>query len=480
MEKTIFVLFGATGDLSKRKLLPALYNIYLEKKEKSNFEIFGCATKNFKDESFRNFAMESLTNFGNFKEVNTNFIDNIFYNSIDFSNEEGYKYLIDRINLKTENFESELIFYLAVPPNLFSTVIHNLDLVGINKHNPSKIKIIFEKPFGSNLKSARDLNNNLIKVFDEEQIYRIDHYLGKDAVQNFLVLRFANSLFEPIWNSHYIDNIQITAYEEIGVEQRAKYYDKSGALRDMVQNHLLQMLSLIAMEAPTDLCAEKIRDEKVKVLSSIKTLDENNPNQVVFGQYKEGKINGEIVKSYLQEEGIEENSKTETFVALKLEIDNWRWAGVPFYLRTGKRMNKKGTTIVVEFKKIPSILYNKNNTLVSNKLLIEVQPDASISLQFNIKSEKTKDKVIPVTAEFDHKKFSGLNTPEAYQILLSEVFKEDQSLFTRWDGVEVSWKIIDNLVECKNNCPMIYKYESGSNGPDAAKKLLERDNRQWY
>lgn len=488
-KNTIFVIFGATGDLTKRKLIPAFYNLYKNGKLPEKFRILGASGTDLNDERFRDKAIDSLNNFDKDKinlNIDNNFLSKIFYNQLDLTTIDGYKYLLDRINsfLKQDNnnlIKTEIICYLAIPPQLFETVLSHLDSIGFNKYNKNKtIKIIFEKPFGFDLKSAQNLNESLMKVFDENQVFRIDHYLGKDAVQNFLAVRFANSIFEPVWNHRYIDNIQITAFEKLGVEQRAGYYDKAGALRDMVQNHLLQMLSYIAMEPPTELVSNKIRDEKAKVLSSIKKISEDGGNNVIFGQYDKGLIDKKEVKSYLKEDGIKENSRTETFVAAKFEIDNWRWSNVPFYLRTGKRMSKKGTVIVIEFKKLPSILFNKNDDLEPNRLIIEVQPDASIDMLFNIKSTESKHAVTPIVAQFDKKHFADLNSHEAYENLFVEILKGDQSLFTRWDGVKASWEIVDSMVNCKDNCPIIYKYEAGSTGPIQSEKLLENDSRKWY
>jgi len=476
-KKRIFVIFGATGDLTKRKLIPAFYSLYFNSKLNKNFTILGVAGSKFSDEDYRKKSIEFIKDFCHTdkKKPCDYFLSKIFYNQLDLTEIDGYKYLIEKIN-SISNSNTEIICYLAIPPQLFKIVLAHLNSVGLNKNNEKNIKIVFEKPFGFDLQSAQDLNENLMRVFNEKQIYRIDHYLGKGAVQNFQVVRFANSILEPIWNKRYIDNIQITAFEELGVMQRARYYDKAGALRDMVQNHLLQMLSYVAMEPPITLDSNKIRDEKVKVFSSIKKISSEN---IIFGQYEKGKIKGKKVVGYLEEEGIKKKSRTETFVATKIEINNWRWFGVPFYLRTGKRMNKKGTTIVVEFKKLPNILYNKNEDLQPNKLIIEVQPNASINMIFNIKSTKSKNLVKPVVAEFDRKYFNELNSHEAYETLFLEIINSDQSLFTRWDGVEASWKIVDLMVNCRDNCPIIFKYEAGSCGPKAADELLEKDGREW-
>jgi len=357
-----------------------------------------------------------------------------------------------------------------MPPALFEPILENIKTSGLYSEKNSIKKIAFEKPFGSDLVSAQKLNAQIMKVFDESQIYRIDHYLGKEAVQNFLVLRFANHFLEPLWNNRHIDNIQISAPENLGVGTRAGYYEKSGAVKDMVQNHLFQMLSLIAMEPPVNLHADSIRDEKYKVFSAIKDFHGDWDHNVVFGQYE----------GYKKEKGIASNSKTETFVALKLELDNWRWAGVPFYLRTGKMLKRKGTMIVVEFKSLPNILYNRKGKLESNKLIIKVQPDEKIEMMLNIKSPKGNLRIDPVKIDFDHKKFFGIGSPQAYERILSDIEKGDQTLFTRWDGVEESWKIIDKLVDCKDNCPILFKYDKGSWGPNQSDEFIGQDGRSWF
>jgi len=472
-KRKIFVLLGATGDLAKRKLFRALQVLF--ENDNSDLIVLGASADQYNDEEFRNqIVIPSLKD----TSVNEKFISQIYYNKLDFTNTENYKYLISRID-ELSNSNTEIIFYLAIPPQLFTNVLENLNSHRINKKNNRNIKIVFEKPFGTDLKSATILNNSIIEVFDEKQIYRIDHYLGKDAVQNFLVFRFANSIFEPLWNHKYIDNIQITGFETLGVEQRAGYYDHAGALRDMVENHLFQMLSLIAMEPPSKLDADSIRDEKVKIFDSIEEV-ENWKEHSVFGQYSSNTINNEYIKGYKEEEGVAKNSRTETYVALKILIDNWRWKGVPFYLRTGKRMKKSGTTIVIEFKDTPNILYNKKGNLEPNRLIIKVQPNSNILMEFNIKSPNKNFLINSILTEFDKQKFCDLNTPEAYVILFEEIFKGDQTLFTRWDGVEKSWRIVDKLINCKSECPVIFPYDALSWGPVQADELLEKDNHKWY
>lgn len=463
MGKTLFVVFGVTGDLFKKKLLKAFEEIYLKQKD---FLILGVGRKNFTDKTFQ-FIFKN--------DINKDFKNKILYEKIDFDNFEDYVRLNKRIqNIISKDFQ--VIYYLSVPPTLFNSILRNIKKSKLN-NSWCERKIVFEKPFGSDLISARQLNNLVLEDFKEDQIYRIDHYLGKEVIQNFLTLRFANSFFEPIWNNHYIDNIQITAFEEIGIEQRAGYYEKAGALRDMVQNHLLQIFSLIAMEAPSLLDAEKIRDEKIKVLTSIKKFPDNFENYAIFGQYdKNEKMK---IKSYLQEKDVSKFSKTETFVALKINVENWRWDGVPFFLRTGKRMNWTGTEVVIEFKEIPNILFNKLGQLKSNKLIIKIQPDSFIKFQFNIKNAKKKDSIVPIKAEFDHRNFFKINSTKAYTTLLLDIINSDQTNFPRWDFVQQSWKIVDKLINCKGKCPFIFKYESFSCGPKESLKLLNKYKKNW-
>ena len=476
-KNTLFVVFGATGDLMKKKLLPSFYNIFSKHQQ---LEIIGIGRKEFSDESFRESNKEILDSFEN-KEFVSEFNENLFYHQLSYTDKESYLHLRERVDqIKKEKKDLQVIYYLAIPPQLFDPVMQNLksqELDSIEKYNA---KIVFEKPFGVDLASAKDLNKKIMAAFDEEQVYRIDHYLGKDSIQNFLTLRFANSFFEPMWNNKYIDNIQITGFETIGVEGRAGYYDESGALRDMLQNHLLQMLSLIAMEPPATLDAKHIRDEKVKVFEAIHHLENDIQKHIAYGQYGPGMIDGKKVIGYLEEEGMPKNSKTESYVALRIFVDNWRWKGVPFYLRTGKRMQKKGTTVVIEFKDLPQLLYNKQCNVESNKLIIHIQPDASISMEFNVKKPDSNTEVEPVIAEFDHKDYFGLNTPEAYETLFYEIIKGDQSLFTRFDGVEEAWRIVDNIIHCKDECPLVEKYTAGSIGPKNAERLLKEDGRKWH
>ncbi len=480
--KTIFAFFGITGDLAKRYLIPAIWCISKDKDFFEEFEVIGIGRKDKNKEEFEKDIKNSLSEFANCKEnnISKSFLNKFQYLKVeDYNNQESYEKLKEIIDNSSKNFKTQVIYYLAMPPKIFIPILENIKKTGLNEQNNVQKKIVFEKPFGEDLKSAKKLNESIMKVFKEEDVYRIDHYLGKEAVQNFMALRFSNYIFEPLWNNRHIDNIQVTASESLGVEDRGSYYDNSGALRDMVQNHLFQMLSLIAMEPPAKLDAKCIRDEKIKVLNAIKSFDKWE-SSVVFGQYDEGTINGKKLKAYLEEPGVAKNSRTETYTALKVEIDNWRWAGVPFYLRTGKRLKERGTSVVVEFKKTPRILFNENSKLETNKLILKIQPDESIKLQLNIKSPKSDKEISTIETEFDHKHFFQTRSPQAYEKLLFNIVKSDQTHFSRWDAVETSWKIVDKLVTCRDNCPMIFKYPVGSYGPQQADNMLKKDGRVWH
>ncbi|MEY2439666.1 MAG: glucose-6-phosphate 1-dehydrogenase, partial [Verrucomicrobiota bacterium] len=370
-------------------------------------------------------------------------------------------------------------------PDQFEPILINLKDAGLNKApDGSWARVIVEKPFGTDLASARELNRIVSQAFSEEQTYRIDHFLGKETAQNILVLRFANAIFEPLWNTRYIDHIQITAAETLGVEGRAGYYDKAGALRDMVQNHLLQLLCLIGMEAPTDLRADSIRDEKVKVVRSLRRMTGKMiASDAIRGQYDAGAINGKPVVAYRQEEGVDRKSITETFVALRLRIDNWRWADVPVYLRVGKRLPKSGTEISVHFKKAPAVLFNKEAVILDqNVLVVRIQPDEGISLRMQAKIPGTSLRIEPVKMDFHYGTSFGKPSPEAYERLLLDAMSGDATLFARRDEVEGAWSFIDPIEEAwhaEKDQPELYFYPAGSWGPEEADALLARDGRAW-
>lgn len=470
--KTIFAFFGITGDLAKRYLIPAIWCLSKDRDFFDEFEVIGIGRKDKTQKEFEQDIINSLTKHADCSQskITKTFLSKFQYHKVeDYEEENSYEKLKEKIENCSKDFNVQVIYYLAMPPKIFFPILENIKKTGLNIQKSSSKKIVFEKPFGVDLNSARKLNNAIMKVFKEENVYRIDHYLGKEAVQNIMALRFSNYLFEPLWNNSHIDNIQITASEKLGVEDRGSYYDNSGALRDMVQNHLFQMLTLIAMEPPAKLDSQSVRDEKIKVLNAIKPFDKWE-NSVIFGQYD----------NYHKEIGIKKNSRTETYTALKVEIDNWRWTGVPFYLRTGKKLNKRETLVVIEFKKTPNILFNEKSTLQTNKLILKIQPDESIKLELNIKSPKSDKAIETIETEFDHKKYFQAKSPQAYEKLLFNISKGDQTHFTRWDAVEKSWEIVDKLVTCRDNCPRIFKYKTNSCGPKEADYLLEKDSRKWH
>jgi glucose-6-phosphate 1-dehydrogenase len=484
------VIFGATGDLTMRKLIPALYNLSADGELPPAVAIVGFARRPKTDEVFRNEQAESTKKFSRQQvrdEIWPGFAQALFYHQSEFHDANGYKTLAERLEKidKERGAGGNRLFYLAVAPDQFEPILKNLKEAGLNQPREGGwARVIVEKPFGTDLATARELNAVVRTAFSEKQTYRIDHFLGKETAQNILVLRFANAIFEPIWNGRYVDHIQITAAETLGVEGRAGYYETSGALRDMVQNHLLQLLCLVAMEPPTDLGPDSIRDEKVKIVRSLRRLNgEEIGRNVVRGQYCEGAINGEAVPGYRAEKNVKPDSKTETFVALKVQVDDWRLADVPIYIRVGKRLPKSGTEISVHFKKAPAVLFNRENvSLDQNVLVIRIQPDEGISLRMQAKVPGTSFRIEPVKMNFHYGTSFGKASPEAYERLLLDAMSGDATLFARRDEVEEAWAFIDPIEEswaAKENQPALYEYPAGSWGPEEADELLARDGRAW-
>lgn len=482
------VIFGATGDLTHRKLIPALYNLAVDGELPPAVTVVGFARREKKHDDFRRELEEATRRFSRQNvrdEIWKTFAQSIFYHQSDFCDESGYKSLaaeLDKID-KERGTRGNRLFYFAVAPDQFEPILKHLKSAGLNEaREGSWARVIVEKPFGSDLASARELNRVVRDSFTEEQTYRIDHFLGKETAQNILVLRFANAIFEPLWNTRYIDHVQITAAETLGVEGRAGYYEGAGALRDMVQNHLLQLLCLVAMEAPTDLSADSIRDEKVKVVRALRRMAEKQvAMDVVRGQYAEGAINGQPVAGYRAEEKVDPKSTTETFVALRLNIDNWRWWDVPIYMRVGKRLPKSGTEISVHFKKAPLVLFNREST-GENVLVIRIQPDEGISLRMQAKMPGTSFRIEPVKMDFHYGTSFGKASPEAYERLLLDAMSGDATLFARRDEVEEAWAFIDSIENAwaaKKDAPALFFYPAGSWGPDEADELLARDGRAW-
>ena len=484
------VIFGATGDLTHRKLIPALYNIAADGELPPAVAVVGFARRPKTDDEFREELEEATRKFSRQTvrdEIWNGFGRSLYYHQSEFGDEDGYKKLAQRLDQldKESGTRGNRLFYFAASPDQFETIVLNLKKAGLNKaREGSWARVILEKPFGTDLKSARHLNRVVQSAFLEDQTYRIDHFLGKETAQNILVLRFANAIFEPLWNTRYIDHVQITAAETLGVENRAGYYEGAGALRDMVQNHLLQLLCLVAMEPPTDLGADSIRDEKVKVVRALRRFEKDEiARHVVRGQYATGAINGKAVVAYREEEKVDPKSQTETFVALRLLVDDWRWADVPIYVRVGKRLPKSGTEISVHFKPAPQVLFNREaDAPDQNVLVIRIQPDEGISLRMQAKVPGTSFRIEPVKMDFHYGTSFGKASPEAYERLLLDAMSGDATLFARRDEVEQAWAFIDTIEEAwaeKENSPPLFPYPAGSWGPEAADELLARHGRSW-
>jgi glucose-6-phosphate 1-dehydrogenase len=486
-----FVVFGASGDLTHRKLLVSMFNLFTENLISDRFYLLGCGRKNFSDEDFRRKTENSIRNSSDFlssKQLD-DFTSRIYYIEGDYNDANLYEHIALRVSElnRKHNVEGNLVLYLAVPPLLYTTIIEHLGSSGLactkTPGEDEQVKLVVEKPFGRDLHSAVDLNNCISRCFKESQVYRIDHYLGKETVQNILMLRFANAIFEPVWNRNYIDNVQITIAETAGVQHRAGYYDTSGAIRDMFQNHMLQMVTLVAMEPPISFEADRVRDEKVRLLRSIRPFDIERINELwVRGQYGPGLIDGKKVKGYLEEDGVSPDSKTETFVAAKLFIDNWRWQGVPFYLRTGKRLAVKDTEIAITFKELPYSMFSSIglNELPPNVLVLKIQPEEGISLSFQAKRPGSKICMSTLNMNFSYKSVFLVDLPEAYQRLLLDCMLGDQTLFTRQDDIEISWQLLTPLLQaCEQDKSAPYIYPAGSESFAQADALIENDGRRW-
>ncbi|MFB7142198.1 glucose-6-phosphate dehydrogenase [Gottfriedia sp. NPDC056225] len=483
MDSMSFVLFGATGDLAKRKIFPALYNLYIDDKMPDAFSIIGIGRKDFSHDEFQNQVKESLITFSRRsiedQKMVQEFLDSIRYQKLDITNKEGFVELLDLVKEREMelNIPENRLFYLSVAPEFFDVIASNIKESGLGTTNGWK-RLIIEKPFGRDLKTARELNEKLSKSFKEEEVYRIDHYLGKPMVQNLEALEFANPVLQALWNNQYIANVQITASETVGVEERAGYYDKSGAIRDMFQNHMLQMLMMSAMHLTNQNTASDVRDEKKKVLESLRPLlKEEVASHVVRGQYGSGELNGKKVVAYKQEPGIEFSSQNDTFVAARVLIENDFWKGIPFYIRTGKRMKEKSTRIVFEFKSpIQNLTKKKSSNNGPNLLVIEINPNERVSFYLN--SKNVEGNIEPVQAEYFANKEAH---PEAYELLVNDALRGDSKFFAHWNEVELSWQWVQPILEAfEENLVPLQSYKAGSFGPTAAEELLAEDGFKWW
>lgn len=495
-ESCSVVIFGATGDLTHRKLIPALYNLAVDGELPTGVRIVGFARRDWSDDYFRERLEASnreVSRTGHDEEIWESLAANISYHRSEFQDEDGYRRLAERLDEidREQGGKGNRLFYIASAPDFFDDVLINLKKAGLSRSQKEGgeawSRVIVEKPFGTNLATAQSLNEVVHGTFEEKDTYRIDHYLGKETAQNIMVLRFANAIFEPLWNKEHIDHVQITCAEDLGMEGgRGGYYDTAGALRDMVQNHLLQLLTLVAMEPPTDLSADGVRDEKVKVIRSLRQW--NTPElvaeNVVRGQYLEGNVNGREVPGYRQEDRVDPESETEAYVALRCLIDTWRWSGVPFYVRMGKRLPKKATEISVHFKETPSVLFNAmpGGVPTGNVLVIRIQPDEGISLMMNSKLPGTTLRLESVKMDFHYANSFGKSSPEAYERLLLDAMAGDATLFARSDEVEEAWRFIDQIRSAwkeKGNRIPIAEFPAGSWGPREADELLAKEGRIW-
>lgn len=487
-EPCSIIIFGATGDLTHRKLIPALYNLAADGHLPSSVKIVGFARRKKTDEEFRSDLEQATRKFSR-QPVDdalwTTFANQISYHCSEFDDLSGYHALSSRLNAidTSSGTRGRRLFYMAAGPDQFPTILKNLRESGLNKA-PLRgwARVILEKPFGKDLSTACELNRLVEEAFGEEDTFRIDHYLGKETAQNIMVLRFANSIFEGMWNARCIDHVQILSSEPLGVEGRGGYYDKSGALRDMVQNHLLQLLCLTAMEPPIDLSANAIRDEKVKVLRALRPiLPGANPPKAIRGQYAEGAVHGNPVPAYRQEPDIPPDSATETFVAIEVNIDNWRWAGVPFFIRIGKRLPKFATEIAVHFKAVPPVLFHDTSGgLDHNVLVIRIQPDEGVSLRMSAKMPGSSLRIEPVKMDFHYGTSFGKASPEAYERLLLDAMSGDATLFARRDEVEEAWRFIDGIRKGWDGSDSgICFYPAGSWGPEEADALLAKHGLAW-
>ncbi|AXP54020.1 glucose-6-phosphate dehydrogenase [Haemophilus influenzae] len=480
-DNNCIVIFGASGDLTHRKLIPALYNLYKIGRLSENFSVLGVARSDLNDETFREKMREALIhNEETTPETLDAFCSHLYYQAVNTSDAQDYGKLVPRLDELHDKYQTcgNTLYYMSTPPSLYGVIPECLAAHGLNTEEYGWKRIIVEKPFGYDEKTAQALDVQIHHFFEEHQIYRIDHYLGKETVQNLLVLRFSNGWFEPLWNRNFIDYVEITGAESIGVEERGGYYDGSGAMRDMFQNHLLQVLAMVAMEPPAIINANSMRDEVAKVMHSLRPLTaEDMEHNLVLGQYTAAEINGKMENGYLEEKGVPADSRTETYIALGCEIENWRWAGVPFYVRTGKRLPARVTEIVIHFKTTPHPVFSQNAP--ENKLIIRIQPDEAISMRFGLKKPGAGFEAKEVSMDFRYADLAGAQVLTAYERLLLDAMKGDATLFARTDAVHAAWKFVQPILDYKANGGRIHEYEAGTWGPVAADKLIAKQGKVW-
>lgn len=484
-QKSLIMIFGATGDLANRKLYPSLYRLFRKGLLSEQFAVVGVARRPLTNEQFQENVKKSVLEAGENGDNIGQFSSHFYYHSHDVTDPASYAVLKGMAEELDNHYGlgGNRIFYLAMAPEFFGPIALHLKSDGLTDV-PGFKRLVIEKPFGHDLESAIELNEQIRTAFNEDEVYRIDHYLGKQMVQNIEVIRFANALFEPLWNNRYISNIQVTSSETLGVEERGRYYETSGALRDMVQNHMLQMVALLAMEPPIKLTTDEIRSEKIRVFRSLRTIEgEEVSNYFVRGQYGAGTLDGKEVPAYRDELNVDKNSNTETYVAGKLMIDNQRWAGVPFYIRTGKRLGAKSTKIVVQFKDIPmNLYYQPDKPLNPNLLVIHIQPEEGITLHLNAKKAGQGMDATEVKLSFANNGINEMNTPEAYELLLYDCMRGDATNFAHWDEVALSWSFVDKISDVWESTKeeSFPNYEPGSRGPAAAEELLAKDGFFWW
>ncbi|OOF58572.1 glucose-6-phosphate dehydrogenase [Rodentibacter myodis] len=480
-DNNCIVIFGASGDLTHRKLIPALYNLYKIGRLSENFSVLGVARSDLTDATFREKMRDALVNNEETTpETLDAFCHHLYYQAINTADAADYGKLVPRLDELHDKYQTcgNTLYYMSTPPSLYGVIPECLAAHGLNTEEYGWKRIIVEKPFGYDEKTAQALDVQIHRFFEEHQIYRIDHYLGKETVQNLLVLRFSNGWFEPLWNRNFIDYVEITGAESIGVEERGGYYDGSGAMRDMFQNHLLQVLAMVAMEPPAIINANSMRDEVAKVMHSLRPLtQEDVEHNLVLGQYTAAEINGKKVKGYLEEKGVPADSHTETYMALRCEIENWRWAGVPFYVRTGKRLPARVTEIVIHFKTTPHPVFSQDAP--ENKLIIRIQPDEAISMRFGLKKPGAGFEAKEVSMDFRYADLAGAQVLTAYERLLLDAMKGDATLFARTDAVHAAWRFVQPILDYKANGGRVHEYEAGTWGPTAADKLIAKSGRVW-